>query len=581
MLSRDWIATPFSKIELHNPPLLPIKDMTGTTLTKKDKKHLSKGIKIVKLTNKELQIAESEIVDCCNVTKQIDKNKKLTHWHFSEQKGHWEQAKDVIGIGTFIPPDNECVVTTVNPMADLSQKQLTRIKELRQIGIFKKADKGPTLVFMSKEYYRKGALRHLQTDNYQVIEEDPTPKAIAATKSIIDEARLVAPRLWDKLSGLDLEGSRGRKAYFQPKVHKPIPEDGIVKFRPIVDCKFTPLSEIDKFCAQWLKPLYKVMSTVMKDSIDTLKILRENSQRRFNWIATLDVEDLYTNTPIVESIERTMALAKQNGIGTDNERYIIKKLLRVVLTNNTFTFDEVRYLQKEGIPMGSNSSPILADAFMFSLEQPHLDRWDLIGCIPMRYRDDILLLCRRGKTLDEVCNRYNNLHPKLKMTVEVSQTEANFLDIKIRKTEEGELRLGMYHKPTDTLEPLDWSTQHTRDTLKGCTYARALRIMRTVNNRNDFWSAVMNSLAAAARRNYPWHLVIKQFTKAALWCAKTNWPHIKPKFDDGDMDYRTLSVITYARHLNPIYQVLKRRKVKFARKVGKPILGYLQKTSDC
>jgi Reverse transcriptase (RNA-dependent DNA polymerase) len=565
---------------MHRPPRIALIDLSKS-LSPEDKNLFAEGIKLVKLSKKEINQAESDISKCPAITTRKVGNKLIVQ--FEKQRACWLRSDKTTGFGFLIPPDQASQLEISTPKPSLTSRTLAKFKELRNKGVFKKADKGPTLVYMTKDYYRRIALKQLSKSNYAISNgKEVEAKSLKAVREIIAPWRTSTTKFGKKLRVTKLKGDRVRRIYFLPKVHKDPDTDGLIKIRPIVDCLDTPLAEIDKFCAAFLKPLQTTMSDIaMKDNIAALDILRKTRITASTVFLSMDVEDLYTNCPIQESIDRTIELARLAQIGSEEERSTVSKLLLATLKGNVFQFADNQYLQVDGLPMGSNSAPLLADCFMYSLEKPKVLEFRDRGCTVMRYRDDILAICPDLTMAKEIEEMYKGLHKNLKLTTEVSEDNANFLDIKVRKfLDTGSIRLGMFYKATDTLEPIDWRSEHTRETLRGTLYSKALRIIRTVNNRSDLFSAIANMLAACKRRKYPWYLPIKELTKALEFATKNRWPYRKKKSATEEEEYRTTTLLTYSKHLNPVYKVMKRRKMKVARTVGKPVLSHLQRTGD-
>jgi nucleoside-specific outer membrane channel protein Tsx len=68
-----------------------------------------------------------------------------------------------------------------------------------------------------------------------------------------------------------------------------------------------------------------------------------------------------------------------------------------------------------------------------------------------RYVDDILIIYNtRITNIDNTLNIFNNIHPKIKFTIEKEiNNKINFLDLSIEKNHNN-LQLGIYRKPTAT-----------------------------------------------------------------------------------------------------------------------------------
>ena len=112
-------------------------------------------------------------------------------------------------------------------------------------------------------------------------------------------------------------------------------------------------------------------------------------------MASFDVQSLFTNIPIPETIDIILNEIFSNSDEFHNYyRATLKELLNICMTNNLFLFNEKLFFQKDGAPMGGCCSPTLANIFMSYHEQ----RW-LQACPPdfkpvvyKRYIDDTFLL---------------------------------------------------------------------------------------------------------------------------------------------------------------------------------------------
>ena len=111
----------------------------------------------------------------------------------------------------------------------------------------------------------------------------------------------------------------------------------------------------------------------------------------------------------------------------------MRNLVKLILTKNCFEFDGQFFLQKIGCAMGSQASPEICDIVMHHLENRiiptdfNIIKW-------LRYRDDILLLYNgTQQELNNLVTYLNEAHEHFKFTVEASNTEVTYLDLKIFK----------------------------------------------------------------------------------------------------------------------------------------------------
>ena len=168
-------------------------------------------------------------------------------------------------------------------------------------------------------------------------------------------------------------------------------------------------------------------------------------------MASLDVESLFTNIPLEETINIPCDSLFSNESKINNfNRNDFEKLFRIALQNNFFNFDGKIYKQTDGVAMGSPLGPSLANAFLCFHEQIWLN-----DCPedfkPVYYRghvDDIFALFRSPDHLEKFTNYLNSKHKNIKFTYEKEcNNSLPFLDILISRPENG-FKTSVYHKPT-------------------------------------------------------------------------------------------------------------------------------------
>ena len=101
-----------------------------------------------------------------------------------------------------------------------------------------------------------------------------------------------------------------------------------------------------------------------------------------------------------------------------------------------------------------------------------------------RYLDDCFIFwkCPWGD-INELRNLLQNLHPKIKFTMEHSLKELPFLDILI-KNANGQIITDIYHKPTDTQQYLHFKSHHPKNCIKSIPYTLARRIHTIITDKN-------------------------------------------------------------------------------------------------
>ena len=147
-------------------------------------------------------------------------------------------------------------------------------------------------------------------------------------------------------------------------------------------------------------------------------------------------------------------------------------LANEILTKNYFKFDNVFYLQKQGVSMGSPFSPNYANLFMGKFEEdfvytnnpfsPSLKCW-------FRYIDDIFFIFNGTIDMLNGFKSYiNSRLPSIKFTLEASLEKISFLDVCVKKTSNG-IQTSVYRKETDRNNYLHHSSYHSSSLKKRVT----------------------------------------------------------------------------------------------------------------
>ena len=168
-----------------------------------------------------------------------------------------------------------------------------------------------------------------------------------------------------------------------------------------------------------------------------------------------------------------------------SKEFIIGSIL-LILTNNTFTFDDRIFLQKKGTAMGTKMASSYATLVLGYLEnelysQVFNKMGEEIGHYVYtnwrRFLDDCYINWRYGEDkLKELHDILNSLDGSIQLTAETSCKELPFLDVMIRK-DKTHLTTGIYYKPTDSFQYLPYTSSHPRHTKNNIQYNLAQRPM--------------------------------------------------------------------------------------------------------
>lgn len=311
--------------------------------------------------------------------------------------------------------------------------------------IFTKADKGNTVIALTKDDYVLKTKNFIESSNFEILKKDPTNKFQKEIKSAVENSKSIINDR-DKYK-LTLSNPQHPELYSLIKLHK----NGY-PIRPVVSFFTAPsfnvskflIDIISKFCS--FKPQFSI-----KNSTELINKIQDISLPHNSKFISFDVTNLFTSIPPKETITLVDNLLTSNNVNPVIHADILT-LLRVCMNQNYFHFNEEIYSCKDGLIMGNPLSPLLAEIFMDNLEK-------IIHKHPMsnkfiywyRYVDDIIAnFTGTTRQLDSFLTFINSVHSNIKFTIEMEQNNSiNFLDLTISKIN-NKHDFSIFHKPSHT-----------------------------------------------------------------------------------------------------------------------------------
>ena len=242
-------------------------------------------------------------------------------------------------------------------------KSLIRNKEL----IIQKADKGNTVVILNrKDYISKIKLILADTSKFKKIQTDDSKvlnhlihmeSKIVELLKRLKEKQEISDKVYHELYPT---GSKPGILYGLCKIRKNI-VDGVPPFRPILSAIGTPTYKLAKFFVPLLEPLTYNQYTI-KDSFSFCEELKNFNTNLI--MASFDVESLFTNIPLQETIDLCVQKLFEDknfidGLSKDSFR----EMLTVTMTESFILFDNEYYEQHDGVAIGSPLGPTFANIF--------------------------------------------------------------------------------------------------------------------------------------------------------------------------------------------------------------------------
>ena len=319
-------------------------------------------------------------------------------------------------------------------------KDLSSCKDI----IIQKADKGNSVVILNKRDYIERMTEMLsEIDkelNLLLKHEDKLVSFLKGIKKSIGE---------DLYKSLYPQGSQPGIMYGSSKIHKPL-VNAFPNLRPI-------LSALNTDTYKWAKlfvPLLRHLTSnefTLKDSFEFAKIICEQDAGLFK--ASLDVDSLFTNVPLEETINICVnELFKSNSNIHGLNKKQITEMLSLTTKESIILFDMTFYTQVDGVAMGSPLGTSLANAFLCH----HEAKW-LNDCpnkfkpvFYKRYVDDIFVLFKRPEHVKPFVDYMNSKHKNISFSFETEKDgQMPFLDVNVFR-ENGKFVINVYRKETFT-----------------------------------------------------------------------------------------------------------------------------------
>ena len=217
-------------------------------------------------------------------------------------------------------------------------------------------------------------------------------------------------------------GSSAGRFYGTAKVHKIYRNDKVDKLplRPMLSNIGTASYQLAKYLEKLLSPLSK-SEYIVQSSTEFMEHIKTTIPRGYHLIS-FDLISLFTNVPLDASIYIVLKRIYDNReINTGITKREMKELIKLCPKDVHFNFNGTKYVQKDGVAMGSPLAPVLAGIFMVDLERAvipklsqHLQFWKA-------YVDDNIFLYVRNGYQKFVLSRLNSFHNSIRFTYEIEK----------------------------------------------------------------------------------------------------------------------------------------------------------------
>ena len=424
-----------------------------------------------------------------------------------------------------------------------------------------KADKGNIITIDSKDNIIQKTNTFLENPIYMKLKSDPTARFQKQLKDQLKQCKIVIPQ--ERIKTLINPNPKAPMFRSTTKLHKenyPI--------RPIVNYTPAPAYRTKKFLN---KQLNESLIIENKYNIkNTGQLIQELQKIKINpniKIISLDIENMYTNIPIQETLNIIKSQMESLLIENDIIQQTIG-LLNTALKQNYFSFNSEFFQQIDGLPMGSPLSSLLADIFLQHLETTHIQRLkDKHNILYYgRFVDDIIIIYENPADISSnILQSFNDIHEKIKYTLEVENGNTlNFLDITVRR-HQTKFTFNIFRKPTTSKNSIH-NQSYYPDTYKWANFRHLLnRLNTTPLNKINYKKEFNTIKEIALHNNFSIHDVHKLNNKIKMKLKLKTYTTLQhPKKDNNQSWYP----LTYRKNLSEnIKTTLKKHGINISHKI--------------
>lgn len=373
--------------------------------------------------------------------------------------------------------------------------------------IIKSSDKGGNTVLMDRDQYIT-MCNNLLSDmvSYKVLPCDPTDQYQKELLTVLLHAKTLNLIGLEELEYLYPLHPKIATFYSLPKIHKGLSP---LKGRPIVSGIDSLTQNSGVYIDKILRPFVETLPSYTRDTTDLLQRLEGITIEDDWWLASVDVEALYTCIPHHLGLDAVKYFLNTRGHQYRAHGQFMIDLLQFTLSHNYFLFSGKTFHQLRGTAMGSPWAPSYANLYLGWWEAttvfgdtptPGVENIGLWA----RYIDDVFVIWQG--TQDDFRTFINLLNQNslgLHFTYEIEKESLAFLDVLIRRAPGGELATSVYRKPSATNALLNWQSSHPFPLKKGIPKGQYLRLRRNCSSETMFQEQAKDLRERFKERGYP------------------------------------------------------------------------------
>ena len=356
-------------------------------------------------------------------------------------------------------------------------------------------------MILDKELYNNLADNHLNSNNktYNELDHNPLKLTITKVNSCLTELNRtgdISNRLFSQL--LSKDDSKLGKFRILIKLHK-------VKLgvRPIINSINHPTSKLSHFIDLFLQPYVKESNSYIKDSQNLIQDCNDLRLDNTTNLFSCDFESLYTNINSNQAIEQ-ICIFFQTKLNNQFDFSIkgLYEILKLILFNNIFSFNNKFFIQLNGLAMGTKCGPTIANIFIAILET----KWLYLHkpLVYKRFIDDIFVITYKSN-IESLEKNFGNLKLNL-----INDKEVQFLDLIISIDEySNKLKFKLYTKSTNTFQYLFYNSNHPNHIFSNIPKSLFIRIRRICSDYTDYLYYSRRLIVQLLKRGYKFENLLK------------------------------------------------------------------------
>ncbi|CAF5007261.1 unnamed protein product [Rotaria sp. Silwood1] len=368
------------------------------------------------------------------------------------------------------------------------------------------------------DYERKAVEYREKTNAYIELSENPLQDIINKVTRLLNDLQLkkqiLVKKHYDKMMP-DRQKVELSHMYYVPKAHKKY-----TPLRPIINTIKAPTTSISRFLDKLIRPLFDkhARSTTIVDGTDLIRQLHqyvENDRLQPSTLfCTFDITDLYTMLPQEESLHVLCEFLIEHGYRKIQGIPIdaIRKLARLVLTENVFVDGKKIYRQILGGAMGSPFTLTLANIFMWKWQKEFALQQLNVNEIYGRYIDDVFFTSNQPiAAIEKLLKDADSYHPNIRLTAVIGKS-VTFLDVRIENNN-GILSTSVYYKESAEPYLIPFKSDHPRHIFGNIIRGALTRAARYSTTLKAFDDERRNVKLTLLYNGYPSQFIDTHFKK--------------------------------------------------------------------